>query len=131
MGTVMLRVSSVASGSAARRFWRTGRSTCAAATCSASSGLARLKGLEASRAAGEVRRWFERVDLTHAADRRVEQLSTGQQQKIQIVTAFIGDPDLLVRRSCRGCRFRRVASAGVEAPHVLRAQNRYGAIEIK
>ena len=58
--------------------------------------LARLKGLDASAAAAEVRRWLERVDLTHAAGRRVEHLSKGQQQKIQIATAFLGDPDLLV-----------------------------------
>ena len=43
-----------------------------------------------------VARWLDRVDMTHAAGRRVEQLSKGQQQKIQIATAFIGDPGLLV-----------------------------------
>ena len=58
--------------------------------------LARLKGLSAAHAAAEVARWLDRVDLTHAAGRRVEQLSKGQQQKIQIATAFIGDPGLLV-----------------------------------
>ena len=58
--------------------------------------LARLKGLDASRADREVSRWLERVELTHAAGRRVEELSKGQQQKIQIATAFIGDPELLV-----------------------------------
>jgi ABC-2 type transport system ATP-binding protein len=58
--------------------------------------LARLKGLNAAEADLQVARWLARVEMTAFASRRVEQLSKGQQQKIQLAAAFIGDPALLV-----------------------------------
>jgi len=58
--------------------------------------LARLKGLADEAAAADVERCLERVQMTALRTRRVEQLSKGQQQKIQIAAAWLGDPDLLV-----------------------------------
>lgn len=40
--------------------------------------------------------WLERFDLTGYADRRVEGLSKGMQQKVQFVTTVLHEPDLLI-----------------------------------
>jgi len=58
--------------------------------------LARLRGLPADLATGEVARWLGRLEMSGYASRRLEQLSKGQQQKIQLAAALVGDPDLLV-----------------------------------
>jgi ABC-2 type transport system ATP-binding protein len=58
--------------------------------------FARLKGLDEAEAGAEVDRWLERVEMTACGRRRVEQLSKGQQQKIQIALALMGGPPLLV-----------------------------------
>lgn len=58
--------------------------------------LARLKGFEARSAALESSRCLERVGMTASAGRRLGHLSKGQQQKIQLAAALLGDPDLLV-----------------------------------
>jgi ABC-2 type transport system ATP-binding protein len=58
--------------------------------------FARLKGLGEADAGAEVDRWLERVEMTSYRRRRVEQLSKGQQQKIQIAVAMMGAPALLV-----------------------------------
>ena len=58
--------------------------------------LARLKGSADDRAAGDVQKCLERVQMTDLRSRRIEQLSKGQQQKVQIAAAWLGDPELLV-----------------------------------
>jgi len=58
--------------------------------------LARLKGLSQGQATADVDRWLDRLDMSQYRHRRVEQLSKGQQQKIQLAVAFLGDPPLLV-----------------------------------
>jgi ABC-2 type transport system ATP-binding protein len=58
--------------------------------------LARLKGLTEDVAADRVRRSLEQVQMTDFGARRIEQLSKGQQQKVQIAAAWLGDPELLV-----------------------------------
>jgi ABC-2 type transport system ATP-binding protein len=58
--------------------------------------LARLKGLSAAGARADIDRWLTRLDVVPLRDRRLEQLSKGQQQKIQLAAAFLGDPALLV-----------------------------------
>jgi ABC-2 type transport system ATP-binding protein len=56
--------------------------------------LARLHGRgDAPEAAG---RWIERLGLTERAGDRVEQLSLGNQQRVQLAAALVHDPDLLV-----------------------------------
>jgi ABC-2 type transport system ATP-binding protein len=58
--------------------------------------LAQLKGLSDEGAVEEVERCLERVQMADLRTRRIEQLSKGQQQKIQIAAAWLGDPDLFV-----------------------------------
>ena len=56
--------------------------------------LARLHGRDDAPEAAE--RWIDRLGLTERAGDRVEQLSLGNQQRVQLAAALVHDPDLLV-----------------------------------
>src|SRR5438093_1201835 len=58
--------------------------------------LGALKGMAAVTARAEARRWLERLDLADAAEQKVEQLSKGNQQKVQIAATFIAAPSIIV-----------------------------------
>lgn len=55
-----------------------------------------LSGLSARDAAAAARRWMDRLDLAGRADSRVNRLSHGNQQRVQLAVALVHDPDLLV-----------------------------------
>jgi ABC-2 type transport system ATP-binding protein len=55
-----------------------------------------LKGLAPAAAREATRRLLERVELREWADKQVQALSKGMQQKLQLCTALIGDPRLLI-----------------------------------
>jgi len=56
----------------------------------------RLGGLSARDAAAAARRWMERLGLAGREDSRVDRLSHGNQQRVQLAVALVHDPDLLV-----------------------------------
>ena len=56
----------------------------------------RLSGLPAREAAAATRRWLGRLGLTDRAGSRIDRLSHGNQQRVQLAVALIHDPDLLV-----------------------------------
>ena len=58
--------------------------------------LARLHGARKQRTLGEIELWLDRVGLTEWADKKIEELSKGMQQKIQLVGTVLHKPDLLV-----------------------------------
>lgn len=58
--------------------------------------FASLKGLSAREAKPLAQRWLERFGLKDAGHRKVEELSKGNQQKIQLIAALIHKPQLLV-----------------------------------
>jgi ABC-2 type transport system ATP-binding protein len=58
--------------------------------------LAELKGMRRRDAEPEIGRWLERMDLSAWADRKVQDLSKGMQQKIQFIGAVLHDPELIV-----------------------------------
>ena len=58
--------------------------------------LGRLKGLKRSAARAATDHWLERVGLSHVADQRVESLSKGMTQKVQIAACLMTDPELCV-----------------------------------
>ena len=58
--------------------------------------LARLHGVRASRRRASADRWIERLGLADRAGDRVEQLSLGNQQRVQLAAALVHDPELLV-----------------------------------
>jgi ABC-2 type transport system ATP-binding protein len=55
-----------------------------------------LRGMKRSAARAEALRWLERFSLLEYRERKVEELSKGNQQKVQFITAIIHDPPLLI-----------------------------------
>lgn len=58
--------------------------------------LARLKGMSKADAAAGVTLWLKRLGMSEYRDARLETLSKGNQQKIQLITAVIHNPDIVV-----------------------------------
>jgi ABC-2 type transport system ATP-binding protein len=58
--------------------------------------LARLRGMDPGQADRAARRWLGRVEIGHRAESRVEELSSGNQQRVQLAAAMLHDPDLLI-----------------------------------
>ncbi|HYM22948.1 MAG TPA: ATP-binding cassette domain-containing protein [Vicinamibacterales bacterium] len=58
--------------------------------------LGALKGMAAPAAREESRRWLERFELADAYDKKVEQLSKGNQQKVQIAATFLASPAVAI-----------------------------------
>jgi ABC-2 type transport system ATP-binding protein len=58
--------------------------------------LARLHGMPAADAALAADRWIERLGLSERAGERVEKLSLGNQQRVQLGAALVHEPDVLV-----------------------------------
>ena len=58
--------------------------------------LGRLKGMKRTAAREAADRWLERVGLSRVADQRVESLSKGMTQKVQIAACLMSDPELCV-----------------------------------
>src|SRR6267378_896683 len=58
--------------------------------------FAGLYGLPPERAAREARAWLARFRVPEFADRRAEELSKGNQQKVQFLAATLHDPDVFL-----------------------------------
>jgi ABC-2 type transport system ATP-binding protein len=58
--------------------------------------FAKLHGVKPKDAEYESREWLERFRIPEYADRRAEQLSKGNQQKIQFIAAILHDPQVLL-----------------------------------
>jgi ABC-2 type transport system ATP-binding protein len=58
--------------------------------------FAKLHGVKPKEAVRETREWLERFRIPEYADRRAEQLSKGNQQKIQFIAAILHDPQVLL-----------------------------------
>jgi ABC-2 type transport system ATP-binding protein len=58
--------------------------------------LARLHGAGPAQAAAAAERWIGRLGLEERAGDRVETLSLGNQQRVQLAAALVHDPELLV-----------------------------------
>ncbi len=55
-----------------------------------------LKGLKKNDNQAAIKYWLERLDIEEYKDKKAEQLSKGNQQKIQLAAALIADPVLLI-----------------------------------
>ena len=87
--------------------------------------LAELHGLDRA-ARGRARRehWMERLGVAERADDRVEELSLGNQQRVQLAAALVHEPDLLVLDE----PFSGLDPVGVDVlSEVLRRARRVGA----
>lgn len=58
--------------------------------------LARLHGFDRSSAQAAVTYWTERLDIAHRVKDKVNALSLGNQQRVQLAAALIHDPGLLI-----------------------------------
>jgi ABC-2 type transport system ATP-binding protein len=58
--------------------------------------FARLYGVPGAEATAEVEDWLERFRIPDYRDRKVKELSKGNQQKIQFIAAILHDPDVLI-----------------------------------
>lgn len=58
--------------------------------------LAQLRKMPASKAKQEALVWLERFQVPHYAAKKVEELSKGNQQKIQLIASLLHNPSLLI-----------------------------------
>jgi ABC-2 type transport system ATP-binding protein len=58
--------------------------------------LARLRGMDKKEAAKELEYWLERFKVPEYMNKKVEELSKGNQQKIQFIASIIHKPKLLI-----------------------------------
>ena len=58
--------------------------------------LGRLHGMTAADAATATKQWLERLEVADRASSKVETLSHGNQQRVQLAAALVHDPEVLV-----------------------------------
>jgi len=58
--------------------------------------LATLKGMDEKEARKQLMGWLERLDLLEHRHKKVQELSRGMQQKAQIISTLVHDPDLII-----------------------------------
>jgi len=58
--------------------------------------FAKLKGMNEKDALESINYWAEKLEITQYLNKTAEQLSKGNQQKVQILSAFVHNPKLLV-----------------------------------
>lgn len=58
--------------------------------------FAELKGMTHKDAVKAVDYWLERLDMSEYRNKRLDTLSKGNQQKIQLITALAHDPDIII-----------------------------------
>ncbi len=58
--------------------------------------LAELNGIGKSRALEEIDKWLAKFEMTDCLDKKLDTLSKGNQQKIQLASVLISDPDVII-----------------------------------
>jgi ABC-2 type transport system ATP-binding protein len=58
--------------------------------------LAQLRGMGKTEAKRELRKWLDRFEVPHYVNKKVEELSKGNQQKIQVIASLLHKPQLLI-----------------------------------
>ncbi len=58
--------------------------------------FAELKGMKKADAVNAVDYWLERLEMTEYRNKRIDTLSKGNQQKIQLITALAHNPDIII-----------------------------------
>ncbi|SNC67656.1 ABC-2 type transport system ATP-binding protein [Hymenobacter gelipurpurascens] len=58
--------------------------------------LARLKGLSRNDATLRIKAWLERLDIKAWAEKNVEDLSKGMQQKVQFIATVLHEPSIII-----------------------------------
>jgi ABC-2 type transport system ATP-binding protein len=58
--------------------------------------LGQLRGMNKSDAKVALKTWLDRMEIPHYANKKVEELSKGNQQKIQVIASLLHNPKLLI-----------------------------------
>ena len=58
--------------------------------------LAELKGVSARTSKPRIQKWLERMDLADRAESKLQELSKGNQQKIQFIGSILHEPDIMI-----------------------------------
>ena len=58
--------------------------------------FARLRGLDKKKAAENAEKWLERLQVSEYGKRKMDTLSKGNQQKVQLAATLVCDPDIVV-----------------------------------
>lgn len=58
--------------------------------------LARLRGVPKNQAMANVDRWLERLEITEYKNQKLETLSKGNQQKVQLASTLVADPEIVI-----------------------------------
>jgi ABC-2 type transport system ATP-binding protein len=58
--------------------------------------LAEIKGRRGAEVRRDIDRWMERFELTDKRDAKIEELSKGNQQKVQLIGTLLHDPELII-----------------------------------
>ena len=58
--------------------------------------IGQLRGMSGKDAAVSAAKWLERLELSHEANKKLATLSKGNQQKVQLVSALIHNPDVVI-----------------------------------
>lgn len=58
--------------------------------------LARLRGMKSADAQKNAALWLERLGISEYAGRKLETLSKGNQQKVQLAATLVADPDIVI-----------------------------------
>ena len=58
--------------------------------------LAMLRGLSAKKAKEQMNKWLERMGVSEYENRKLETLSKGNQQKVQLAQTLLCDPDIVI-----------------------------------
>lgn len=58
--------------------------------------LARLRGMKKSDAVKGTQKWLKRLGISEYADRKLETLSKGNQQKVQLAATLVSDPEIVI-----------------------------------
>jgi ABC-2 type transport system ATP-binding protein len=58
--------------------------------------LGEIRGLKGPQLAADIRNWLERVELAQWSKSKIEELSKGMQQKVQLIGTVLHKPDLLI-----------------------------------
>jgi ABC-2 type transport system ATP-binding protein len=58
--------------------------------------LGEIRGLKGPKLIADIQHWLDRVELTRWAKSKIEELSKGMQQKVQLIGTVLHTPDLLI-----------------------------------
>ena len=65
--------------------------------------LGQLRGLSAREAREKTAKWLARLEVSEYAERKLETLSKGNQQKVQLAQTLLCDPDIVILPDSQGC----------------------------